>query len=653
MTRRTSIQLSVLMFVLGLPSTLPGQSAPTATAAGDVPLRFGPPTYWPDLPTSRGLLAPTAPASKKPGDPTGGSGDAKARLRYWVYALEFKDTAARKRFEALHWPMVSAFDQFLEVFVEREDLPKFKEQARSFKDLVWMDEVTDAVTPPPSTQVPSQSRGLPRKPEAIVRGGHRGLTGKGVIIAIVDTGVDFRNPDFITLDAKGRPVSRLLYLWDIRSQSFDQGKGGSRPPMTFPNGASMGTLYTQAQLTAELRASRPMIDTTDQGGHGTKCAGVAAGNGRNAPGRQEVRGVAPEADLIGICVGESFPFILNPVVDWLERVRGRRPLVLSHSMGGQWGGHDGMLVHERALSARFPAEARGRALVISAGNEGNNDSHAILDLRADGTAKALAWKVPKGGTSLRLYVSAPSPEHLRMVNRNGQAVDSSRVSWSPYRTGGQILIQAPLQADGFMTFASNTGRPIHLDAYLGESQGEANGVFTTAVAREALVGTPGTTDHAITVGAYQWNDEFDYQGKICTMPSPCEGTPFRIGDIACYSSPGFSRSGEVKPDLAAPSDYFTASLAKTASGERIGKHGFVDTSGNYVSFNGTSAATPYVAGVIALLFQKNPRLDLGTLRALLATHVTRDGFTGRTPNPNWGHGKLDLAAIDRLIDAVR
>jgi subtilisin family serine protease len=137
------------------------------------------------------------------------------------------------------------------------------------------------------------------------------------------------------------------------------------------------------------------------------------------------------------------------------------------------------------------------------------------------------------------------------------------------------------------------------------------------------------------------------------MPNACDGTPLRIGDIACYSSPGFSRSGEVKPDLAAPADYFTASLAKTASGEKVGEHGFVDTSGNYVSFNGTSAATPYVAGVIALLFQKNPRLDLGTLRALLATHVTRDGFTGDTPNPRWGHGKLDLPAVDRLIDAVR
>jgi len=561
--------------------------------------------------------------------------------------------AARKQFETFKWPTVSAFDRFLEVFVAEEDLRKFKDQTQACKDLIWLDDLKAWVTPPPPAPEPRQSRALPRPPEPIVRGGHRGLTGKGVILAIVDTGVDFRNPDFITVDAKGRPVSRLLYLWDARSQAFDQGRGGSRPPLAYPNGSSIGTLYTQAQLTAELRAATLTIPTTDAGGHGTACAGIAAGNGRNARDRREVRGVAPEADLIAVCVGgKASIFLLNAIVDWLDRVRGTRPLVVSHSMGAQYGGHDGLLVHERALSARFPPESRGRALVISAGNEGNRDSHAALDLRPDGTATTLGWKVPDGGTSLRLYVDAPSPDFLRITNRNGQTVDISRLSWSPYRGQGQILIQAILKSAGQMQLSSAAGRRVHIDAFLGESQGDANGAFTTAVAREALVGSPGTTDHAITVGAYMWNEQFDYQGKLCTMKDPCDDLPIRIGDIACYSSPGFSRSGEVKPDLAAPSDYFAACLARTAEGKAVGDHAYTDTSGKYIPFNGTSAATPYVAGVVALLFQKHPRLDLGTLRSLLATHVTRDGFTGTTPNPRWGHGKLDLAAIDRLLAAV-
>jgi subtilisin family serine protease len=226
------------------------------------------------------------------------------------------------------------------------------------------------------------------------------------------------------------------------------------------------------------------------------------------------------------------------------------------------------------------------------------------------------------------------------------------VAWSPYRDQGQILIQAFLKNPGVLSFGSQTGRRIRIDAYLGESQHEANGTFSTAVVREALVGSPGTTEHAITVGAYMWNEQFDYKGKVSTIKDVCDSTPLRIGDISCYSSPGFSRTGDVKPDLAAPSDYFAASRARTADGKDLSNREVADSSGRYVPFNGTSAATPYTAGVIALLFQKNPRLNLGTLRMLLATHVTRDSFTGTTPNPRWGHGKLDLPAIDRLIDAV-
>jgi len=651
MPLRTSLWITLTaLLLLSAPGVAQAPGAVAVSGPEDSSLRFGPPTRWPSFSGADELLVQAPSATVKPPRPSE-SPEPPRSGTYFAYALEFKDAGARQRFEAFKWPKVSAFDRFLEVLVPKEERQALEDQAKAFKDLVWMDQLSGSVSPPPPPATPRLTRGLARKSEAIVRGGHRGLTGKGVIVAVVDTGVDFRNPDFITVDGQGRPVSRLLYLWDTRSQAFDQGKGGTRPPLAYPNGASIGTLYTQAQLTAELRASRPTIDTTDEDGHGTMCAGVAAGNGRNAPDRQEVRGVAPEADLIAVC-GHS-TLLLNAIVDWLDKVRGNRPLVLSHSMGGQWGGHDGMLVRERALSARFPAETRGRALVISAGNEGDRDSHAVLDLRPGSPGSLLAWKVPEGGTSLRLYVDAPSPDDLRIVNRNGQAVDTARISWSPYRGSSQILIQCPLRSDGQLLFSSAKGRRIRIDAYLGVSQGDADGAFTTAVTREALVGTPGTTDHAITVGAYMWNELFDYQGKACTMHNACDDTPLRIGDIACYSSPGFSRSGEVKPDLAAPSDYFTTSLARTVSGERVGEHGFIDTSGHYVSFNGTSAATPYVAGVIALLFQKNPRLDLGRLRALLATHVTRDGFTGDTPNPRWGHGKLDLAAIDRLIDAVR
>ena len=121
------------------------------------------------------------------------------------------------------------------------------------------------------------------------------MTGRGVAIAIVDSGIDFRNPDFITYDAEGRPTSRLLYLWDTTSDGFDSSGLGSKAPLSYPNGSSIGTLYTREQLTAELRSTVKRIPATDLNGHGTACAGVAC-----ADGNFGASGVAPKARLIPI-----------------------------------------------------------------------------------------------------------------------------------------------------------------------------------------------------------------------------------------------------------------------------------------------------------------------------------------------------------------
>src|SRR5205823_8131177 len=110
-------------------------------------------------------------------------------------------------------------------------------------------------------------------------------------------GVDFRHPDFV--DAAGR--SRLLYYWDTQTE-FRPGRG--RPgPLKYPNGTPVGTLYTRDDLTALLAGNDPQAGPQDAGGHGTACAGVAAGTGalRAELAKTDLRlrdfdytGVAPE-----------------------------------------------------------------------------------------------------------------------------------------------------------------------------------------------------------------------------------------------------------------------------------------------------------------------------------------------------------------------
>jgi len=215
--------------------------------------------------------------------------------------------------------------------------------------------------PPPGER---KKRGTREPAEGLVRGGILGLTGKGVIIAVIDSGLDFRHKDFITADAKGEPKSRLLYFWDTTSTAHAEGKRGSKvkAPVCYPDGQAIGTVYTREELTADLRSARPEIPAPDTNSHGTACAGIAAGNGSGLD--KKYIGVAPEADLIAVRIGgaqKSLPnaYLLNSICGWLDRVAGARPVVISCSFGGNYGGCDGNLVQERQLNARFPLHKKG------------------------------------------------------------------------------------------------------------------------------------------------------------------------------------------------------------------------------------------------------------------------------------------------------
>ena len=136
-------------------------------------------------------------------------------------------------------------------------------------------------------------------PEEIVRGGASGMTGKNVIVAVIDTGIDFHHPDFITYDEQGKPTSRLLYFWDTTSETYGSGIG-QKAPVSYPNGTPIGTVYTRDDMNAELRSNNRHIASWDTDGHGTACAGIAAGNGNGSDGKY--KGVAPDADIIAVRV---------------------------------------------------------------------------------------------------------------------------------------------------------------------------------------------------------------------------------------------------------------------------------------------------------------------------------------------------------------
>lgn len=120
------------------------------------------------------------------------------------------------------------------------------------------------------------------------------LTGKGAIVAILDTGIDWRHPDFRKPDGK----TRIKFLWD----QFD--KTGPEPKEVRGGG---GTEYTEDQINAAL-AGAGTVNSFDRNGHGTHVAGSAAGNGRATGGgfpTGTFTGMAPEADLIIVKHGDD------------------------------------------------------------------------------------------------------------------------------------------------------------------------------------------------------------------------------------------------------------------------------------------------------------------------------------------------------------
>jgi subtilisin family serine protease len=170
-----------------------------------------------------------------------------------------------------------------------------------------------------------------------------------------------------------------------------------------------------------------------------------------------------------------------------------------------------------------------------------------------------------------------------------------------------------------------------------------------------LIGNPGDTVNAITVGSYDWSDNYHRTGGLISIGNPC-GTKIDTGGLSCYSSAGPNRvfggkPAVIKPEIVAPGEWYESAAAKD-QGKMVGWGAEVpDITGNYHLMNGTSAATPYTAGVIALIFQKKPTLTFGQLRDLLTANVTKQDLRpfAVTPGGTWGYGKLDMAAIDRIL----
>lgn len=188
-------------------------------------------------------------------------------------------------------------------------------------------------------------RQLQQRDSVIPGIGRGGLSGRGILVGVVDSGTDYRHPDFRNADG----TSRILKMWDqsaVPKLSSDEHSWFYGPP----KGYSLGVEYTKEMIDAALALPAPegyeIVPERDLSGHGTSVLGIAAGNGRASDGVNS--GVAFESDLMVVKLGipkeNSFPRTTELIqgIDYLVRqsLALGRPMVINLSFGNNYGSHE-------------------------------------------------------------------------------------------------------------------------------------------------------------------------------------------------------------------------------------------------------------------------------------------------------------------------
>lgn len=455
------------------------------------------------------------------------------------------------------------------------------------------------------------------------------LYGAGVLVAIIDSGIDYANLDFRNADG----TTRIYALWD---QTI---------PGNPPEGYVQGTEYTQEKINEALQQENrtermKIVPSEDQSGHGTAVAGIAAGNGRGSKGAR-YQGVASESGILVVKLGtpreEGFPRTteLMQAIDYVVKKaqRAGRPVAINISFGNTYGSHTGTSLLERFIADI--ANLWKSVICIGMGNEGASAGHTAGILKENTEERIpLAVQMKETAINVQIWKSYHDIVDISLISPAGVQIGPI-----PEVIGTQRFVVG----DTEILLYYGEPSPFHVSQEIFIELLPKNSYITPGIWQFVL------TPRKIVTGEYDlWlpsenvlnrGTAFRYPTERGTLTIP--STSQRVISVGAYDSLTFAYAdfsgrggleGESKPDLVAPGVDITAPTP----------------SGIYQTFTGTSFATPFVSGAAALMMEwgivrgNDPYLYGEKVKAYLRRGARPlPGFT-EYPNPQVGYGALCL-----------
>ena len=469
------------------------------------------------------------------------------------------------------------------------------------------------------------------------------LTGRGIILGIADTGIDYTHPVFCFPDGK----TRILAIWDQTAEtSLMQGEETAM----FLNNETRGVLvpfgivYDQDQINAALASENPLeiVPVTDLENHGTFAAGLAAGNEVEGEG---FTGMAPDAQIVVVKLRQAdsclkkFWFVKNETpayeendliaaVNFLVDIarQWNREMVLYLGVSSSQGSHDGNGRLDEYLN--LISQQSGRAVVVAGGNEGNAAHHfrsrsyegvvyQDVELRTAGVQE---------GVFLEFWADAPDLYGVGFVSPTGEVVEKLPIR-NTFRETIPFVFEPTVIYVVYERVEAVSGATL-IRLFMKKP---ADGIWKIRIFQEEVYG--GRFDLWLPIRQFvQGEAVFLKPDPETTVTDPGNGmqsmtvTAYSTdtGGVSLDSSRGFTRNGNVKPDLAAPGENVRGPIR----------------GGLYTAKSGSSVAAALGAGVALLLMEYDKSYTGVQIKNYLIRGAKRDSRD--YPNTEFGWGKMDV-----------